>query len=75
MDKATRIKVAEELNKHFTGGISFTEEKVRRFQKVNPIGSGGSRYNYEVYAAQMGDLTIMVWISGDGAIHVNAQAW
>lgn len=74
MDKATRIKVAAELNKHY-GGKRFTENDVKKFEKVNKFGPGGARCHYDVYAMQYGDLTILVWIRLDGSIEVKGQAW
>ena len=70
MKKELRIKVAEELNKHFTGDL-FTENKVKKFKLINKFSS---KSDYDIYATQMGDLTIMVWINGDHIV-VHAQPW
>lgn len=71
MKKELRIKVADELNKHFTGDL-FTENKVKKFKLINKFSSKSD--DYDIYATQMGDLTIMVWINGDHIV-VHAQPW
>lgn len=74
MDKATRIKVANELNKHFSKINFFTEERVKKFKKVNKLSSGFCEYQ-EVYVVQRGSSTILVRIKPNGNICVKKLAW
>ena len=73
MRKELRIKVAEEINKHFSGEL-FNENHVKKFKLINKLGPGGSKYHHDIYAMQMGNLTIMVWINSEQIV-VHSQEW
>ena len=78
MDKATRIKVAREINKNFSNGPIFSEQDAKKLKKINKIntkGPAGTVALYDMYAVQRDDLTILVWISANGGVHVQGQTW
>ena len=79
MDKATRIKVAREINKNFSNGPIFSERDAKKLKKINKIntkGPVGTVASYDMYAVQRDDdLTILVWISANGVVHVQGQTW
>lgn len=74
MNKATRIKIANELNKHFSKANFFTEERVRKLKKVNSFTSSNCEFG-DVYAVQRGGATILVCIKQNGSICVKKLAW
>ena len=74
MNNDMRIKVAEEINKHFSGGDFFTEKDVKKLKRINKFTSAGHEH-HNIYAVQTGDLTVLGWIKSDGRVRVKGQAW
>ena len=66
-------KTAKEIQSVVKRDINLDLEQIIR---MSPISSNSARKSYRILALQMGDLTVLVWMTEDGSVHrVKSVSW